>query len=94
MSSLTPGNPDDPGYTSHVKVFVDRCICANVSFTELRALVEERGLTFEGLQDATGCSMQCYMCEPYIRLVIETGQTRFVPLTTSQINEIMCKTRP
>ncbi len=77
-----------------VRPVVDQCCCAGVTFAQLLTLIETRSLNYEQLQDATGCGTQCAMCEPYVRLVIQTRKTAFVPLTASQIDAIMCKPRP
>lgn len=59
---------------------VDRCVCHSLTFESLRAIAASRGLDFDGLKQQTGCSTGCTMCEPYVRLMLSTGQTRFQPL--------------
>lgn len=73
---------------------VDRCICANITFASLKKLADERSLTLDQLKDCTGACTQCSMCEPYLRLMFETGRTTFVPLTTAQIDAVMSKQCP
>ena len=66
---------------------VDRCICLNVTFEELQELHRKDGLDFDALQDRTGCSTGCTMCEVYVRLMLDTGATRFAPLSPRQETE-------
>ncbi len=77
---------------------VDRCVCHDVTFAALRALAKEsdaRAGTVDAdhavvehalkeIRRATGCTTGCGTCEPYIRLMLRTGRTRFAvfPQTT------------
>ena len=56
---------------------VTRCVCLGLTFDELKARAVEHGDTFEALRERTGCCTGCGACEPYVRLMLETGQTRF-----------------
>ncbi|MBX3357982.1 MAG: (2Fe-2S)-binding protein [Phycisphaeraceae bacterium] len=56
---------------------VDRCVCLGLPFEYLRGVARAGGLSFAQLRAATGCSTGCSMCEPYVRLMLATGQTRF-----------------
>ncbi len=64
---------------------VDRCLCLGLVFSELKDLAEKRRLHFEELQRATRCSTGCGMCEPYIRLMLQTGETRFPVLSPTDL---------
>ncbi len=68
---------------------VDRCICAEVTFDRLKRLSEREGLSLEQLRQRTGCCTGCTMCEPYVRLMLRTGRTEFVPLTAREAAEAM-----
>jgi bacterioferritin-associated ferredoxin len=57
---------------------VDRCVCMTMSFEQLKAVAAEKGVDFNGLKEATGCCSSCKMCEPYIRRMLETGETAFI----------------
>lgn len=46
-------------------------------------------MAFEQLRDTTKCASNCGMCEPYIRLMLQNGQTRFRPMSQITINRIM-----
>lgn len=60
---------------------VDRCVCHNVTFAELKRMSEEGGAGFETLKAWTGCGDGCGMCEPYVRKMLETGEVQFAVLT-------------
>jgi len=68
---------------------VNRCLCHDLSFEDLRGLAEEKGLDFEGLQTETDCSMGCGLCEPYVRLMLKTGKTEFPVLSAEEIEQVM-----
>ena len=56
---------------------VDRCVCFDVTFRTLKACVEETGCGQEGLTVRFGCGRACGLCLPYIRRMLETGETSF-----------------
>lgn len=68
---------------------VDRCICLDVTFARLKQMSEREGLSLEQLKARTGCCTGCTMCEPYVRLMLRTGRTEFVPLTAREAAEAM-----
>lgn len=68
---------------------VDRCICFDVTFAKIKELAQREGLSLEELKQRTGCCTGCTMCEPYVRLMLRTGQTEFVPLTPHEAADAM-----
>jgi NAD(P)H-nitrite reductase large subunit len=59
-------------------VRVDRCICFKRSFDELYAIAKKTGVsTLEDLQLETEFGMSCRICNPYVRRMLQTGQTVF-----------------
>lgn len=56
---------------------VDRCVCFDVPFTELKDYAQRHGCGLNGLRDRFGCGRGCALCVPYIRTMLETGQTSF-----------------
>ena len=72
---------------------IDRCVCHDVTFASLKVLARQFDpraaspeadpgvvdLASRELRRITGCTTGCGMCEPYIRLMLETGRTRFTP---------------
>jgi len=68
---------------------VNRCICADVPFTELKKLADAGIRELEELGRLTNCGKGCGMCIPYIRVMLTTGQTDLPVLTDVQINQIV-----
>ncbi|MBX3379822.1 MAG: (2Fe-2S)-binding protein [Phycisphaeraceae bacterium] len=68
---------------------VNRCICANVTFTELKKLADAGIRDLDELSRRTGCGTGCGMCIPYIRVMLATGQADLPVLTSKQINQIL-----
>ena len=68
---------------------VSRCVCYDISFEELKERSKENNLSFDELQQTTGCSTGCGMCEPYVRLMLNTGQTSFQPLPPHEADQIL-----
>ncbi|NET33420.1 MAG: hypothetical protein F6K19_15595 [Cyanothece sp. SIO1E1] len=59
---------------------VNKCVCHNTSFEDIKKYVEEHQVkTVRELQASDICSTKCQMCEPYVELVIKTGEVEFVP---------------
>ncbi len=59
--------------TSEPTLPIRRCVCAEVTFEELR----QRGVrTVEEAEDQ-GCGINCGLCRPYLQRMVETGETAF-----------------
>ncbi len=56
---------------------VDRCVCFDVSFARLRAYADEHRCGLEELTARFGCGRGCGLCVPYLKRMLETGQTAF-----------------
>ena len=56
---------------------VDRCICFEVSFAQLKAYAQRTGCGMDDLRAHYGCGRGCALCVPYIETMLETGQTSF-----------------
>ncbi|TVQ51065.1 MAG: hypothetical protein EA377_13380 [Phycisphaerales bacterium] len=56
-------------------IMVDRCVCFDVSFRQLKQQADERDADFDELQRAFGCGRGCGMCVPYIKEMLRTGET-------------------
>ena len=59
-------------------ISIDRCICFQKTFTELKELaglhqIEE----LESLQEIVEFGENCQLCHPYVRKMLENGQTVF-----------------
>ncbi|MEM1331299.1 MAG: (2Fe-2S)-binding protein [Planctomycetota bacterium] len=55
---------------------VTRCVCFDVTLSELKALSDADGSTIIELNRDTGCGGRCGLCIPYIKLMLQTGDTR------------------
>lgn len=59
---------------------VNRCICHQILFSELRIIALEKGITdIEGLQQEGICSTKCKLCIPYVSRMLQDGKTVFKP---------------
>jgi bacterioferritin-associated ferredoxin len=57
---------------------VDRCICHQISFLEIKEISKQKGLkSIEELQELKISCTNCKLCVPYIELMFETGETVF-----------------
>jgi bacterioferritin-associated ferredoxin len=63
---------------------VDRCVCFDVSFRRLKAHADEHGCGLAQLQATFGCGRACAFCLPYLRRMLQTGETSFDPLPCEQ----------
>lgn len=69
---------------------VDRCICHDVPFTRIAAL-RAAGCTFEEVREQTKCCTGCTLCEPYVRLTLETGRTEFAVMTPAEVEAVLAR---
>ncbi len=59
---------------------IDRCICHNISFREIKSIVEKRGFQrIQELQSEKISSTNCKLCQPYVKEMLRTGKTSFKP---------------
>lgn len=58
-------------------VLITRCVCHDTTFDQLLSLARSHGWVLEDLVASTGCGDQCGLCLPYLRVLIDTGQTEF-----------------
>lgn len=64
---------------------INRCVCFDCTFSEIRALSEETGeKTIEELQRHLEFGMNCRLCHPYIRRMLRTGETTFNQILTEE----------
>lgn len=56
---------------------VDRCVCFERTFAELKQIHAQIGGGFAELQAKTKCGTNCGLCVPYIRLMLVTGRVSF-----------------
>lgn len=57
---------------------IDRCYCYRKTFAELRQVAEKtESASLEALQSHVEFGRNCELCHPYVRRMLETGQTVF-----------------
>lgn len=58
-------------------ITVDRCICQRHLFADLLPVARAEAWTLADVMRETGCGDQCGLCRPYLRRMLETGETVF-----------------
>ncbi len=66
---------------------VDRCVCFDVTFAEMKSHLAERddgastqpNAALDILRARFGCGRGCPLCVPYIRAMLTTGRIAFAP---------------
>ena len=58
-------------------ITIDRCICQRTTFAQLLPRARSAQWTLEDLIRETGCGGQCGLCRPYLRRMLQTGETVF-----------------
>jgi bacterioferritin-associated ferredoxin len=57
---------------------IDKCICSNITFTEVKDLAGKKCITeLSNLSEAVDVARNCKLCTPYLREMFRTGQTEF-----------------
>jgi bacterioferritin-associated ferredoxin len=57
---------------------IDRCYCYQQTFEDLKAIAETTGAdSVERLQAHVTFGENCQLCHPYVRRMLETGETVF-----------------
>ena len=61
-----------------ILVTIDRCYCYQQSFDDLKMTAKATGSdTVEALQAHITFGENCQLCHPYVRRMLETGETVF-----------------
>lgn len=59
---------------------VHKCVCHDIEFVDVKEYVEEHSIdSVKELQAASVSSTKCQMCEPYVEMLIKTGEVEFQP---------------
>ena len=65
---------------------IDRCVCVNVTFAQMRAFADDRGAAdVAQLRSAFGCAENCGLCEPYIKRMLESRTVIFNSVLTPRM---------
>lgn len=71
---------------------VRACICYPHSFAELKREAARRGwTTAEEITAAKGCGGGCGMCRPYLQKMLDTGETEFEVIISSDLRAFLAK---
>jgi bacterioferritin-associated ferredoxin len=58
-------------------VTVSMCVCRRFPFERLLPLARARQWTLDDVMRETGCGDSCGLCRPYLRRMLDTGETVF-----------------
>ena len=57
---------------------VDRCVCFDKTFAEMKTKIEKHGITtLDELKKYFVFGENCRICIPYVELILKTGKTEF-----------------
>jgi len=62
------------------RISVTACLCRRFPFERLLPIAREGQWDLADVMRETGCGDQCGLCRPYLRRMLETGQTTFTEL--------------
>lgn len=61
---------------------INLCVCRNVRFSDLLIQARANQWTLEDIMRNTGCGAGCGLCRPYLRRMLETGESTFHEILT------------
>lgn len=56
---------------------IDRCICFNISFQEIKEKIESENINIEEAKRSIPCCTRCRLCRPYLSKIVESGRVSF-----------------
>lgn len=57
---------------------IDRCVCVQVTFAQMRAFADTHGVAdVAQLSNTFGCAQRCGLCEPYIEQMLKSRTVVF-----------------
>jgi len=57
---------------------VDRCVCYNRLFSEMKNIIDRNNLnSIDELKNHIPFGLNCSLCIPYVELIFKTGKTEF-----------------
>ena len=65
-----------------VSLTINLCVCRNIRFSELLLQARRNGWALDDIVRNTGCGAGCGLCRPYLRRMLETGETTFREILT------------
>lgn len=70
---------------------VSQCVCHRISFADMKSLVDQTGMGVVELHQTTQCGSRCGLCIPYIRYMLQTGDTDPPVMWSGQFRELGIK---
>ncbi len=68
-----------------MNVHIDRCLCFDRPFADLRDVADATGARTVGeLQQHAAFGRKCGLCHPYVRRMLRTGETVFAAVVTDE----------
>ena len=61
---------------------INLCVCRNLGFGDILSLARRHGWNLDDVMGNTGCGAGCGLCRPYLRRMLETGETTFREILT------------
>ena len=58
-------------------ILITMCVCKTTSFASLLPQARAQGWDVAAIGRETGCGASCGRCRPYLRRMLETGETVF-----------------
>ena len=65
-----------------MSVIITMCVCQRMPFERLLPVARERQWEMADIMRETLCGAGCGLCRPYLRRMLETGQTVFTEILT------------
>ena len=65
-------------------VLITMCVCQRMPFARLLPLAREGNWDLADIMRETQCGAGCGLCCPYLRRMLETGQTVFTGILTEE----------
>jgi len=56
---------------------ITMCVCRRMPFARLLPLARKHHWDLAAVMFETGCGDQCGLCRPYLRKMLDTGETEF-----------------
>jgi NAD(P)H-nitrite reductase large subunit len=68
-----------------MSVIITMCVCQRMPFERLLPIALERDWDLADIMRETQCGAGCGLCRPYLRRMLETGQTVFTEILTEPL---------
>jgi bacterioferritin-associated ferredoxin len=65
-----------------MSILITMCVCQRMPFSRLQPLALQKGWDLADIMRETQCGASCGLCRPYLRRMLETGETEFREIIT------------